>query len=44
VVDTALQSQDDICESGAEFPLTSQSYVVKARSIAVLIRHAFEEG
>jgi glycogen operon protein len=38
VVDTALQSQDDICESGAEFPLTSQSYVVKARSVVVLIR------
>jgi len=38
VIDTSLESPNDFCELGAEIPLTSQTYIVKARSIAVLIR------
>ncbi|HEX9870906.1 MAG TPA: isoamylase [Candidatus Tectomicrobia bacterium] len=39
VIDTSLDSPDDVCEPGAEVRLTSQTYVVKARSIVVLSRH-----
>jgi glycogen operon protein len=38
VVDTALASPDDFCESGAEALLPSQTYVVRARSVVVLQR------
>ncbi|HUI43311.1 MAG TPA: isoamylase [Terriglobia bacterium] len=38
VVDTSLDSPDDICEPGAEIPLGSPSYAVGPRSIVVLIR------
>jgi hypothetical protein len=37
--DTSLDSPDDVCEPGAEVRVTSQTYVVKARSIVVLSRH-----
>lgn len=36
VIDTSLDSPDDVCEPSAEVRLTSQSYVVKARSTVVL--------
>jgi hypothetical protein len=39
VIDTSLDSPDDVCEPGAEVRVTSQTYVVKARSIVVLSRH-----
>ena len=39
VIDTSLDSPNDVCEPGAEVRLTSQTYVVKARSIVVLSRH-----
>ncbi len=38
VIDTSLASPEDFCEPGEEVRLTSQAYVVKARSIVVLIR------
>lgn len=38
VIDTALESPLDVCEEGGEVRVTSQAYVVKARSIAVLVR------
>ena len=38
VIDTALESPLDVCEEGREVRVTSQAYVVKARSIAVLVR------
>jgi isoamylase len=38
VIDTSLDSPDDVCEPGAEIRLTSPTYVVKARSIVVLSR------
>lgn len=38
VIDTSLDSPDDFCEPGAEVPLTSLTYGVKARSTVVFIR------
>lgn len=38
VVDTSRESPDDILEPGAEQPLASLRYTVRARSIVVLIR------
>lgn len=38
VIDTSLDSPDDFCAPGAEVWLTSQTYVVGARSVVVLIR------
>lgn len=38
VIDTSLNSPEDFREPGAEVPLRSQTYIVKARSIVVLIR------
>lgn len=38
VIDTSLDSPDDFCEAGAEAPLTSHTYEVKARSIVVLTK------
>jgi len=38
VIDTSLESPEDFCEPGKEVRLTSPDYVVKARSIVVLIR------
>ena len=37
VVDTGLASPDDIREPGAEIPLSGLQYLVKARSVAVLM-------
>jgi glycogen operon protein len=37
-IDTSLESPEDACETGAEVPVASQSYLVKARSIVVLVR------
>jgi glycogen operon protein len=37
-VDTAQPSPDDFCEPGSEAPLPSPRYVVRARSVVVLIR------
>jgi isoamylase len=38
VVDTALDSPDDFREPGAEAALTSQAYLVRGRSVVVLVR------
>jgi glycogen operon protein len=38
VVDTSLESPDDFLEPGNEVRLTSEDYVVRARSIVVLTR------
>jgi glycogen operon protein len=38
VIDTALDSPDDFCEPRQAEHLTSGSYLVKARSIVVLLR------
>ena len=38
VIDTSLDSLYDFREPGAEVPVTSPHYVVKARSIVVLLR------
>ncbi|MGH8067105.1 MAG: glycogen debranching protein [Candidatus Entotheonellia bacterium] len=40
VIDTSQDSPNDVCEPGAEVRLTSQTYVVKARSMVVLSRHS----
>jgi glycogen operon protein len=40
VVDTSLPSPNDCVEAGAEVPLTSRQYQVKARSVVVLLRAA----
>jgi isoamylase len=38
LVDTALESPQDIAEEGKEFPLESeQSYLVKSRSVVILV-------
>ena len=39
VIDTSLPSPDDFCESGAEESLQSSEYIVRARSIVVMLRH-----
>ena len=38
VIDTSLDSPHDCCGPGGEVPVTSPHYVVKARSIVVLVR------
>jgi glycogen operon protein len=38
VIDTGLDSPEDFREPGAEVPLSSRTYVVKPRSVVVLIR------
>jgi len=38
VIDTSLESPDDFCAPGVEVCVTSQTYVVRARSLVVLIR------
>ncbi len=38
VVDTALESPDDIAVPGHEVPVNNLSYTVKSRSIVILIR------
>jgi isoamylase len=38
VVDTARASPDDIIEPGSEVPVTSEPYVVRGRSVVVLMR------
>jgi isoamylase len=38
VIDTGLDGPEDFCEPGEEARLISQAYVVKARSIVVLMR------
>jgi isoamylase len=38
VIDTSLESPEDFCAPGKEVQLTSPDYVVKARSIVVLVR------
>ena len=38
VIDTGLESPLDFCEQDAELRVTSQSYLVKARSVVVLAR------
>jgi glycogen operon protein len=39
VIDTSLDSPDDVCEPGAEVRLTSPTYVVNARAVVVLSRY-----
>lgn len=39
-IDTGLASPYDICETGEEVPLASQTYPVRARSVVVLSRSA----
>ncbi|HLH36348.1 MAG TPA: isoamylase [Alloacidobacterium sp.] len=38
VIDTSLPSPNDICDPGTEFRLSDSGYVLKSRSIVVLIR------
>jgi len=38
VIDTSLDSPQDFCERGTELPVTTQRYLVNARSIVVLLR------
>jgi glycogen operon protein len=38
VVDTSLASPDDIAEPGAENPIDGSEYLLKARSVVVLMR------
>jgi glycogen operon protein len=38
VIDTSLDAPDHFCEAGMEISLTSPTYVVKSRSIVVMIR------
>lgn len=38
VIDTALESPNDFCDSGNEILLESPSYIVKSRSVVVLMR------
>ncbi len=40
VIDTSLDSPDDICEPGAEAPIATSTYLVRARSVVVLSRAA----
>ena len=40
VVDTSLESPDDFCDPGGEVQLLTDAYVVKSRSMVVLIRPA----
>lgn len=40
VADTGMSSPSDFCEVGQEKALTSLSYLVKARSVVVLLRTA----
>jgi isoamylase len=44
VVDTALESPEDFREAGRERPLTSGTYLVKARSVVVLLRPSGASG
>jgi glycogen operon protein len=39
VIDTSLDSPDDVCALGAAVPLTSPTHVVNARAVVVLSRH-----
>lgn len=40
VVDTGLDSPGDFCNPGEEIRVNSQVYIVQARSVVLLIRHA----
>ncbi len=40
VIDTSLDSPDDICEPGAEAAIATSTYLVRARSVVVLSRAA----